>query len=348
MRREKDEFDPSLPTLVVTYGNTTRKHRVLDSDMIVLGRSNLCDFGLVSPEVAQVHCVLAHVVEGWRLRDCSGRPGTRVNGRVVHDTLLDDGDIIQIGAFTFQVSLPTGHTPMPANGVPERSPARNERLQRSRRRLAERALALRRRLREQARAMIDERITLARERVELHQLSESLRTKQRDFELRMTRLELSERDLATDRSTLEKEYRALQEEIQLHASNVRLTREEAVKKEQELEERQRRARNAVVTSAAPATELNERERRLVLREKELEHLARHLRRRGGPEDERRSITESLRDQQAALAELVVEVREALQTLGRQQPRDRQESGTKLREEAKLTPLRDCFATTERR
>ena len=58
------------------------------------------------------------------------------------------------------------------------------------------------------------------ERIELNQQVESLRLHQREYELRMTRLELSERDLVTDRATLDKEYRALQEEIQRHTASV--------------------------------------------------------------------------------------------------------------------------------
>jgi hypothetical protein len=34
----------------------------------------------VSPEVAPIHCVIVRVVADWRLRDCTGRGGTRVNG----------------------------------------------------------------------------------------------------------------------------------------------------------------------------------------------------------------------------------------------------------------------------
>src|SRR5262249_23501213 len=157
---------------------------------------------LVSPEVAPVHCILVRVAEGWKLRDCSGRPGTRVNGRVVEETLLDDADVIQIGAFTFQAHLPAGHGPAES----AISPSRFERLQRSRQRFAERALSLRRKLGQRERADA----VFSKKEGELALKAEAMRVRQRDYELRMTRLELSERDLTTDRSTLEKEYRALQ------------------------------------------------------------------------------------------------------------------------------------------
>src|SRR5262245_54596685 len=113
MRRDSNEFDPSQPALLVTYGNTSRKHRYLDRDILVLGRATSCDFALLSPEVAPVHCIVVRVKDGWRVRDCSGRPGTRVNGRPVQEILLADGDVVQVGTFSFQAHLPPGHKPSP-------------------------------------------------------------------------------------------------------------------------------------------------------------------------------------------------------------------------------------------
>src|SRR5207249_9011542 len=127
--------------LRVTCGNTTKKHHYLDSDVSVLGRAGNCDLTLLSPEVAPVHCVIVRVKEGWKVRDCSGRPGTRVNGKVVQDIRLDDGDVIQIGAFSFQAHLPAGRQSGEAKPAP--SSERLTHLERSRRRLAERALKLR-------------------------------------------------------------------------------------------------------------------------------------------------------------------------------------------------------------
>jgi hypothetical protein len=280
MRRDKDTFDPSQPALLVTYGNTARKHRHLDKNVIVLGRSNVCDLSLVSPEVAPVHCVLVRVAEGWKLRDCSGRPGTRVNGRLVDETYLEDADVIQIGAFTFQAHLPSGQ----ALAAPAMSPSMVERLQRSRQRLAERALALRRKLAQREHADV----RFASKEVELALQAEAMRVRQREYELRMTRLELSERDLTTDRATLEKEYRTLQEDIQRHTTDVQLFTEEAARKSKELEERRLAVQNELDAlmkqwherdgvPASPGAAAEERTRELDRRAKELDHLARHLR-----------------------------------------------------------------------
>lgn len=291
MRRDANEFDPTLPALLVTYGNTSKKHRQLDGDVVVLGRAGSCDFTLLSPEVAPVHCLLVRVKDGWKLRDCSGRPGTRVNGKPVQETLLDDGDVIQIGAFSFQAHLPA----VKAKGSPRAglTPEKVARLERSRRRLAERALSLRRQLHKRTRVDETAFARLSAERSELEKQAEALRVKQRDFDLRMTRLELSERDLATDRATLEKEYRTLQDDMERHSIAVRLFREESKGREQELEGRriavqaevhqlwqewQQRKTVPVAQLVADPPEHSERGRELELRARELEHYARHLRR----------------------------------------------------------------------
>ena len=152
MRREREEpFDASQPALIVTYGNTTRKHRPLDRDVLVLGRAPSCDVSLVSPEVVPVHCLIHRLGDAWCLRDCSGgRHATRLNGRAIHEEMLHDADVIQIGAFTFEARLPASH-PTPAPGstpvVDDRANARVKRLLRSRRNLVLLALRLRERAR---------------------------------------------------------------------------------------------------------------------------------------------------------------------------------------------------------
>jgi pSer/pThr/pTyr-binding forkhead associated (FHA) protein len=285
MRRDRDHPDPNQPALVVTYGNTVKKHRPLEGEVIVLGRSSVCDINLVSPEVAPVHCVLLHGAQGWRLRDCSGRPGTRVNGKLVQETLLDDGDVIQLGAFSFQAHLPAGHSPsQPA--PPPIPPSLVERLQRSRRKLIERVQKFRRLLGQRFKAIEEADARLVAERSQLSTQGEWLRARQRDYELRMMRLELSERDVATDRATLEKEYATLQEEVERHAANVRVFREEVQRREQELDEhraaldaeRENRSRETEFRSKADtALDEDEGSRVLELRARELAHFARHLR-----------------------------------------------------------------------
>ncbi len=168
MRKEHDEpLDPKQPYVVVVYGATKRKCRPLRGDVVVIGRSPGCDIGLVSPEVASVHCVLVRLAEGWRVRDCSGR-STRINGRAIHEEPLKDGDVVQIGAFSFEVRLPAVEPkPVPAATADEIS-----HLQHSRRNFAELAIRLRARVREKAHIEAE----LARRETDLEQMERRLRS----------------------------------------------------------------------------------------------------------------------------------------------------------------------------
>lgn len=261
-KEERESVLPNQPALVVTYGHTTKKCRPLDADVIVLGRNASCDFSLVSPEVAPVHCVLVRAADGWRLRDCSGRPGTRVNGKAIQEIRLDDGDVIQVGSFSFEAHLPGQAA---AAALP---PSRVARLQKSRRNLIRLALRLRKRLGDRALSVEDAEGRLISQRGEVVQQVEVLKARQREFELRMTRLELSERDLATDRATLDREYRAFQDDVSRHATAVRLFEERVALKDKELEERHQEE----------PQEVNAQKRQLDQRSRELDHYAQHLRR----------------------------------------------------------------------
>jgi pSer/pThr/pTyr-binding forkhead associated (FHA) protein len=200
-RKVEHDLDPSQPALIVTYGNTTRKHRPLDGEVLVIGQSRVCDMGLASPEVAPVHCLVIRGASGWRLRDCGSRGGTRVNGKAVQEAELRDGDAIQIGPFSFQAHLPDRPPPaaIPLGTVKDSALPR---LQRSRRNLARIALRIRRRL--QA-----ERVVA---RQNLSPQPENLREKQRDFAARATRLEEAERELAAARARHEQDVAAFQKQ----------------------------------------------------------------------------------------------------------------------------------------
>src|SRR5262249_56499891 len=111
---QEARIDPNKPALLVLYGATRRKCRPLTGDVTLLGRNPGCDLRLVSPKVAPVHSVIMRLATGWRIRDCSGR-ATRVNGKAIQDEQLNNGDVIQIGTFSFEADLPP--TSPSANGL---------------------------------------------------------------------------------------------------------------------------------------------------------------------------------------------------------------------------------------
>ena len=217
-KKSPDAIKPGQAALIVTYGNTTHKHVPLDRDLVVLGRTNVCDLSLVSPEVAPVHCVIQKTPQGWRIRDCSGgRHATRVNGQVVQENTLHDSDVLQIGTFTFEVRLPSSR-PTPIMGsvpaVNDGLAARLKRLQRSRRNLARLALKQRQRVRKNA--------PLPPALAELERHAESLRNLQRDYETlvkaseeRLRELEKTEREVCDERAAFDQEFRERQARLDL-------------------------------------------------------------------------------------------------------------------------------------
>jgi pSer/pThr/pTyr-binding forkhead associated (FHA) protein len=101
-------FDATKPGLVLLYGNISRKYRYLDRDVLVIGRARGCDFGLEAPDISSIHCIINRVGAGFALRDCQSRSGTKINGNQVREAVLRDGDLLQLGPFSFRVNLPLG------------------------------------------------------------------------------------------------------------------------------------------------------------------------------------------------------------------------------------------------
>ena len=77
----------------------------LEGDVLVIGREYNCDIRIDQPCVSRVHAVISRENGRVVLEDLGGRNGTRVNRIFVGRTVLDDGDLIQIGrtALVFQL-----------------------------------------------------------------------------------------------------------------------------------------------------------------------------------------------------------------------------------------------------
>ena len=203
MSRSKSEIiDPAQPSLVVQHGNSPKKWRQLRSDVAVIGRARTCDVELASDQVAPVHCVLARIDGQWLLRDCGSPVGTHVNGELIHEIVLKHGDEVHLGTFTItthfpdiiQTAEPAPNQEAPVKRVPDRS----------RRKLVQLALKLRRRLHD-AQAQTAGAPTPpppAAQPLDIVQQTEAIEAKVREYELRVCRLEEAERELAGDRDSL--------------------------------------------------------------------------------------------------------------------------------------------------
>ena len=108
---KSDRIDKSEPAFVVRHGNTSKKWFALTRKGMGLGRAHGCDIQLDSPEVSGLHCILSRAPGELIVRDCNSRVGTRVNGAKVREIALHNGDVVQIGTFSFEVYLPWGFQP---------------------------------------------------------------------------------------------------------------------------------------------------------------------------------------------------------------------------------------------
>jgi pSer/pThr/pTyr-binding forkhead associated (FHA) protein len=189
--------EQALPALVSIYGGVDKKHWPLKRDVATLGRTKGCDIVLEAPDVSGLHCLVWAFQGGFQVRDCNSRAGTQLNGDRITEATLQDGDILQVGPFSFRLVLPAG----PKKG-PARHDERSRHLERSRRKLAQMALAHRKKLQSLQQAMLGDSGPL---QLDLNQKVSGLRRRYRDFEQRIRQLEEGERDLTKDREAFDQE-----------------------------------------------------------------------------------------------------------------------------------------------
>src|SRR4051794_21299069 len=183
MNTRRDGLPPHLPALVPLHGNSDKKPRPLDRDTTTVGRARGCDLCLDANDVSTIHCVIYRTPEGYRVRDCHSRTGTRINGEAMRSSPLQDGDVLNIGPFSFEVRVPRAAFDPDARHL---DPLRVRHWQESRRRFAEYALMLRGRLRHGA---PDAGAEL---RADLEARAAQLREQVRTYDHRLGQLETSE------------------------------------------------------------------------------------------------------------------------------------------------------------
>jgi len=74
----------------------------LQKERISLGRMPDCDLIVPDHTVSRRHAELLKTAEGWKIADLGSRNGTRVNGEAVEERLLQPGDEVSLGSFTFR------------------------------------------------------------------------------------------------------------------------------------------------------------------------------------------------------------------------------------------------------
>jgi pSer/pThr/pTyr-binding forkhead associated (FHA) protein len=77
----------------------------LNKPETVVGRHMTADLRLPLPDVSRHHCRFVFVEEQWHVFDLNSLNGVFVNSQRVSHCILQHGDSIRLGGFTFQVEL---------------------------------------------------------------------------------------------------------------------------------------------------------------------------------------------------------------------------------------------------
>ena len=281
MARERDDrLDPTQPTLIVKSGNSARKYRPIEKEVLVLGRAPGCDLRLEAPEVTPVHCLIVRVGDGWRVRDCTGRGGTRLNGQSVQDEAVADEDVLQIGSFSFVFHLPAGRPRLTSLGAPA-SDAVLGRLQRARQNLARLAWGLRGRLR-QTNAAVAERVEeqLAQRHEELDRQADELDALQSDLDARLGEMRQTRQGIAAESLALLQRHEQVEKELaeRQAQSAAALAASLAEYQARRREAEEEHARTLAEQARAHQESVGDLPRALEIRARELGCYADHLRR----------------------------------------------------------------------
>jgi pSer/pThr/pTyr-binding forkhead associated (FHA) protein len=96
----------------------------LQRPVLLVGRHPDCDVRIDLPKISRRHCCVALAYERVMIRDLGSRNGLRVNGRLVDEAQLHEGDEVAIGPVLYRVeSLASAARPGQAPPLPKRLPA---------------------------------------------------------------------------------------------------------------------------------------------------------------------------------------------------------------------------------
>ena len=92
--------------LVINGPNRGTRYEIASDQDVVIGRSVGCSLRLDDSEVSRQHARVFHSGQDFVLRDLSSANGTRVNGHVLTERVLCNGDNLQFGSsvLLFQIA----------------------------------------------------------------------------------------------------------------------------------------------------------------------------------------------------------------------------------------------------
>jgi predicted component of type VI protein secretion system len=98
----------------------------LQRPVLLIGRHPECDIRIELPKISRRHCCVAIAYDRVIIRDLGSRNGVRVNGEIVDESRLVEGDEVAIGPLIYrlvgeavQPAAPPRPAPLPLRHPPE-------------------------------------------------------------------------------------------------------------------------------------------------------------------------------------------------------------------------------------
>jgi hypothetical protein len=103
--------------LVLSSGDLILRSIALHADRMTIGRRPYNQIALDDLTVSGEHAQILRVGDQWRIRDLQSRNGTLVNGRLIAEEPLRDGDLIDIGVYRIKYfESPVARAPVEPDG----------------------------------------------------------------------------------------------------------------------------------------------------------------------------------------------------------------------------------------
>lgn len=84
-----------MPKLLVTYDKQTLEHRF--DRYAAIGRSSRCNVRIKDIKLSRVHAEIIEDDGDFILVDLRSQNGTKLNGKEVHEAILQESDVIHLG-----------------------------------------------------------------------------------------------------------------------------------------------------------------------------------------------------------------------------------------------------------
>lgn len=101
------------PMLVPVGQHKGQQPLPLNRPFTLIGSTASARLYLPSKAVSRCHACIINTGAGLFVRDLASRTGTRVNGQAVDEADLREGDVMEVGAFTFRFTDPTADKARP-------------------------------------------------------------------------------------------------------------------------------------------------------------------------------------------------------------------------------------------